>query len=133
MGLEQRSNEGRDASLPSYQVGVPRFELGLNPPKGLVLPLHYTPIWKLIKQPDHQPLPAPLSSTLKLTGQVSYLYNVRYWPPLKLVLSSIKCKQFHAGCGFVFRTLRFLSLHTFFQSLSSSKLSDAHRRYLHRL
>ena len=24
--------------------GVPRFELGLNPPKGLVLPLHYTPL-----------------------------------------------------------------------------------------
>ena len=27
----------------SELVGVPRFELGLNPPHGLVLPLHYSP------------------------------------------------------------------------------------------
>ena len=25
-------------------VGAPRFELELNPPKGLVLPLHYAPM-----------------------------------------------------------------------------------------
>ena len=25
-------------------VGIPRFELGLNPPEGLVLPLHYIPL-----------------------------------------------------------------------------------------
>ena len=32
----------RTKILPSF--GVPRFELGLNPPKGLVLPLHHTPL-----------------------------------------------------------------------------------------
>src|SRR3990167_11334881 len=29
-------------------VGAPRFELGLNPPKGLVLPLHYAPIFSKV-------------------------------------------------------------------------------------
>jgi hypothetical protein len=28
-----------------FMVGAPRFELGLNPPEGLVLPLHYAPLF----------------------------------------------------------------------------------------
>ena len=40
--LETRNN--CRYTTPAYSfVGLPRLELGINPPKGLVLPLHYSP------------------------------------------------------------------------------------------
>src|SRR3989344_3239664 len=43
-------------------VGAPRFELELNPPKGLVLPLHYAPILILFfNNSSNLPLSARLS------------------------------------------------------------------------
>ncbi len=47
MGIEPTSFPWKGniiAIIRHPHFGVPRFELGLNPPKGLVLPLHYTPI-----------------------------------------------------------------------------------------
>ncbi len=34
---------------PLTIVGIPRLELGLNPPKGLVLPLHHIPCISALK------------------------------------------------------------------------------------
>ncbi len=44
-------------------VGLPGFELGLNPPKGLVLPLHYSPK-KYVPREGIEP-PTPSSSGMR--------------------------------------------------------------------
>ena len=42
LGFEPRI--ARSFTPPHFLIGAPRFELGLHPPKGRVLPLHHAPI-----------------------------------------------------------------------------------------
>ena len=46
MGIEPTSSSWKEEILPlnHTRIGASRFELELNPPKGLVLPLHHAPV-----------------------------------------------------------------------------------------
>ena len=50
MGIEPTTFSWKEKVLPlNYtRIGASRFELELNPPKGLVLPLHHAPLNNIV-------------------------------------------------------------------------------------